>query len=213
MTIEPDYIGDILPPSVDYFDPDEYMVVSIRRAVVNKQDILLTVKGKGDLLLLGSRSEYFLNINDDSDFFRTPLTKVKVSLLPEDDPRIPAEDAIGRGVEELMWKAAYHASAGRLMKGCYRDDVVKLESWPNITRLPHVTSDIRIAALLYHYPTSVSLASRLLKIDLGLVSQFYSAARAAGLAIAINRTNREPPLEPYRSPYRFKALLKKVARL
>lgn len=209
MDINSDYNSGTLSQSVEYFDSDEYMIVAIRRALVNKQDIVLEAKGKGSILLLGSRSQFFLNIVDEADFFKTELTKVKVTLLREGDSNIPDEHVIGRGVDELLWKAVYHASAGRLMKGYYRDDVVKLEYWPNVTRLPHCSNDIRISALLYHYPTSVSLTSRLLKIELGEVSRFYSAARVAGLAIAVNRSNREPLLEPYRRPYWFKGLFKK----
>jgi hypothetical protein len=91
------------------------------------------------------------------------------------------------------------------MKGCGRDDVVLLKSWPNLTRLPAMANGVRIAALLTRHPTTVSLAHRLLKIPVAEMNEFYSAAAAAGLAIAVNRKPEQPQQEI--QPHRQRGLL------
>lgn len=83
--------------------------------------------------------------------------------------------------------------------------------WPNFTRLPQTPNSLRIAALLVQHPTSVTLAARLLKIEREELYQFYSAARCAGLARAVNRKPEEPKLAPHRHQTLLAALLNKIA--
>lgn len=207
------YEDDVRTAGVDYFNPDDYLLNTLRRATANEQDILLEVDGIGELLMLSSRGEYFPYVTDMAAFVTTAPDKCKLTILPNGDDRIPSEDVIGRNIDELMWHAAFHASQGRMMEGCYRDDVVELEHWPNLSRLPHTPQTMRIAALLSRHPTSIYFAMRLLKVSTAEMYQFYSAARAAGLARPINRKPEEPKLEPHRNQTLLSALLGKIARI
>jgi hypothetical protein len=146
-------------------------------------------------------------------FCTTPIDRYVITIMGAGHQRMPTKDTVGRNIDELMWHAAFHASQGRLMEGCYRDDVVELTYWPNLTRLPLTPNTARISALLNRHPTSITLAARLLKVDMAEMYQFYSAARCAGLARAVNRTPEEPKLEPHRNQSLLSALLAKVARL
>ncbi|TGX51013.1 hypothetical protein DIT72_02990 [Marinobacter orientalis] len=114
-------------------------------------------------------------------------------------------------MDELMWQTAFYVSKGRLMEGCHWNDVVQLDYWPNLTRLPATPDIFRILALFYKHPTSIFFASRLLKVPAGEMYQVYSAARAAGFARAINRKPEEPRLEPHRSQTLLSSLLSKLA--
>jgi hypothetical protein len=205
--------SDARTTGVDYFDPEEGILSILRRATANQQDLHLEVAGLGEMLMLSSRGEYFSYLGDMAAFITAPLARLKITILAPGDARTPATEQIGRNIDELMWQAAFYASAGRLMQGCYRDDVVELAYWPNLSRLPHTPNSMRIAALLTRHPTSISFATRLLKVEPAEMYQFYSAARAAGLARPINRAVEEPKLEPHRNQSLLSSLLKKIAGL
>ncbi len=196
---------------VDYFNPDDYLIAPLRRAAANGQDLHIRVAGQGELLLQGSRGEYFAEVDDMAAFLTISpeLAEVKVYAAGNGI----TSPSTGRNIDELMWQVAFYASGGRLMHGCYRDDVVELEQWPNLSRLPHTPNTMRIAALLARRPTSISLAARLLKIEPAEIYQFYSAARTAGIAKPVNRPTEEPKLEPHRQQTLLSSLLKKIASL
>jgi hypothetical protein len=198
---------DARTAGVPYFDPDDYLINAIRRATAHGQDLRVSADGFGELVVASGRGEYFTSIGDMAAFCRLPVNRLRVSV----DSRGAAPSGTGRNIDELMWSAAFHASDGRLMLGCYRDDVVELRHWPNFTRLPHTPNSLRIAALLVQHPTSVTLAARLLKIEREELYQFYSAARCAGLARAVNRKPEEPTLAPHRHQTLLAALLNKIA--
>lgn len=204
---------DARTAGVEYFDPQNYLINILRRATANQQDLLIELDGVGEVILLSNRGEYFGFATDMADFCTAPIDRYKLSILTAGHLRQPGPEAIGRNIDELMWQAAFHASNGRLMEGCYRDDVVELAYWPNLTRVPLTENTPRIAALFNRHPTSVTFAARLLKVEMAEMYQFYSAARCAGLARAVNRTPEEPKLEPHRNQTLLSALLSKVARL
>lgn len=198
---------DARTAGVPYFDPDDYLINAIRRATANGQDLHVSADGLGELLIASSRGEYFTSVNDMAALCRLPIARLRISV----DHRGAVPITTGRNIDELMWTAAFHASDSRLMLGCYRDDVVELRHWPNFTRIPHTPNSLRIAALLVQHPTSVTLAARLLKIEREELYQFYSAARCAGLARAVNRKPEEPKLAPHRHQTLLSALLNKIA--
>jgi hypothetical protein len=204
---------DARTAGVEYFSPEDCLINTLRRATAYKQDLLIELDGVGEVILLSNRGEYFGFATDMEEFCTAPVDSYSITIMEAGHKRMPSQDSIGRNIDELMWMAAFHASQGRLMEGCYRDDVVELTYWPNLTRLPVTENTPRIAALLNRHPTSVTLASRLLKVDMAEMYRFYSAARCAGLARAVNRTPEEPKLEPHRNQSLLSALLAKVAKL
>lgn len=198
---------DARTAGVPYFDPDDYLINIVRRATAHGQNLHVFAEGLGDILVLSERGEYFATVRDMAAFCRTPAKALRVIA----DPRGPLPNTTGRNIDELMWQAGFHASQGRLMLGCYRDDVVELRYWPNFTRLPLTPNAFRITALLAQHPTSVTLAARLLKLEREELYQYYSAARCAGLARAVNRKPEEPKFTPHRNQTLLAALLKKIA--
>ncbi len=211
METETECVNGTQPKSADFFNPDLYLITTFRRAISNGQDICVAAHGLGSLILLGSRGEYFSDSPDLQELIQLSPKKCRVSVLSQDDSNLYAERA-GRSVHELMWQTAYRVSEGRLMEGCHWNDVVQLEYWPNLTRLPLTPNTFRILALFYQHPTSVFLASRLLKIPTAEMYQVYSAARAAGVARAVNRHVEEPRLEPHRNQTLLSSLFRKLAR-
>ncbi len=204
--------SDARTAGVEYFSPEDYLINLLRRATANGQDLLIELDNVGEIILLSSRGEYFGFATDMAEFCTVSPDRYLVTIMGAGHQRMPGPGSVGRNIDELMWIAAFHASKGRLMEGCFRDDVVELSYWPNLTRLPLTENSARIAALLNRHPTSITFAARLLKVDMPEMYQFYSAARCAGLARAINRTPEEPKLEPHRNQTLLSALLAKVAK-
>jgi len=197
------------------FDPNEYLLGIIRRTLANRQPVLIYAAGIGAVALAPELGLFLTELSHDElvAFCQLPANRFATKRL--DDAGINqllCQGNLGRNLDELQWCAAYHVAHGRLMKGCGRDDVVLLKSWPNLTRLPSSPNAVRIAALLTRYPTTVSLAHRLLKIPVTEMNDFYSAAAAAGLAVAVNRKPEQPPAEiaPHRSRGLLGALFERV---
>jgi hypothetical protein len=202
-----------------HFDPDDCLLGVLRRAVVAEQNIAVSVAAVGEVRILTARGEYFTALSGETikQFCGRAAEQYAVRKLSD---REAAEQERagqhGRNIDELMWHAALYASKGRLMKGCRRDDVVLLKHWPNLTRLSVTPNAVRIAALLTRYPTSVSLAYRLLKIQASELNEFYSAAHAAGWAVAVNRKPEitdETELKPHRQRGLLTLILNRIAGL
>jgi len=194
------------------FSPDDYLINIINRAVKNNQDIHISIPSIGNVIVQSSSGEYFDNTENLQQFCTYPAADYKVSILNRKD--LVLDDArVSRSIDELLWIAGFHISAGRLMEGCYRDDVVELMHWPNLTRIPTTPNTMRLASLLSHHPTSITLAQHFLRIDREEAYQFYTAARCAGLARSVNRVAEEPPLKPHRNQALLSLLLNKITRI
>lgn len=118
----------------------------------------------------------------------------------------------GRPLDELIWSCAWHQSAGELLDGCRRDDVVSFTRWPNLSRIPHKGTTHRIVALLTQRPSSIVLASRLLHVDEADVAQVYSAGKRAGYAAPINRQVQEPVTKTHRHQSLISRLMARLQR-
>lgn len=172
------------------FDPADYLLGLVRSTVAKEQNTEIALPGFGAVVVLSTRGEYFTDIAPAKlpDFCSWPRSRyVERKLDDQDIDRCGKDGRLGRNIDEFIWHAALAAAQGRLIEGCRRDDVVLLKHWPNLTRLAVTPNAVRIAALLTRYPTTVSLAYRLLKIPAGELNDFYSAAYSAGWAIAVNR--------------------------
>jgi len=201
------------------FDPNMYLLGILRRAVGGEQNVAVSLAGVGEIRVLTTRGDYFSDLPADrmKQFCCQAAERYSVRKLSEREIAETLQAGRhGRNIDELMWHAALCVSQGRLPKGCRRDDVVLLKHWPNLTRLAATPNAVRIAALLTRYPTSVSLAYRLLKIPEKEMNEFYSAAHAAGWAVAVNRKpeiTEESELKPHRSRGLLALILNRIAGL
>jgi hypothetical protein len=202
------------PAGSSHFSPDETVITPVRRAVQNKQDVLLALDGVGQVLVRGAMGEYLAGpMNDLVKFCTVPVTQIRVSVLDPDEATHQAGSQTGRNIDEFMWTAAFHVSQGRLMEGCNTYDVVQFRHWPNLSRLPHTPNTMRIVAMLTRHATSIALAHRLLKVEAKELFQIYSAARCAGLARVVNGAVPEPVLKPHRNQTLLSSLMSKIVGL
>lgn len=197
-----------------HFNPKGYLIHILGRAVANKQDISITLPAGARLGIFPTRGDYFSYVDDMAAFCTTSVDEFQVKVINEKESNeIRNGTAFGRNFDELLWQASYYASQGRLIEGCEREDVIQISYWPNLTRLPGPPSAIVIAALLTRYPTSITLASRILNVPMREMFEFYSAAYSAGFAIVHNRALETPELKPHRDNTMLGQLLKRISRL
>jgi len=197
-----------------HFNPEQYLVNILSRAVTNKQDISVSLPTGPSLAIFPTRGDYFSHVDDMAAFCRSDSNLFEVKVLnPADTDSFRNGQGHGRNFDELLWQAAYFASQGRLIKGCEREDVVEVRYWPNLTRLPGPPSAIAITALLTRYPTSITLASRILKVPMTEMFEFYSAAFSAGFIRIHNRELPAPVLKPHRDNTMLGQLLSRISRL
>lgn len=173
------------------FRPDDCLVGVIRQAVAEHRDIAVSLPGSAGIRIFPFRGECFNDGADLEALCRAPADRLDVR------PVGPAAQSAARPrpLADLLWEAGFHASAGRLMEGCFHYDVVSLPHWPNLTRLPITPNTMRICALLTRHPTSIMLAHRLLRIDAQELYRFYSAATCAGSVKVLNRRPQEASIE------------------
>lgn len=193
----------------DTYKSSGYAIGLIQRAVANQQNIGISGGATGELYILPKQGEYMDLLQDSSSFFTKPVKELEVTLLKDEDVNVLNETLMfGRSLNELIWTATYASAKGRLMAGCKPTDVIQLTDWPNLTRLSCNSNTLRLAALFAKTPTSLFVASRLLGIPKPEVYEFYSAAKAAGLAETIGSQNDLKEDEP--KPFHNRTLLGKI---
>ncbi len=199
-----------LQPTTSSFDPEHYLLGILQRLVGAKQSATIEGAGGGKVYIIPELGEYAGNLSGKSlrAFCRDAADRYVVKKLAESPSKLAEPGLYRRNLDELMWEATLAVANGRLVKGCKPDDVVLLKFWPNLTRISVTPNSVRIAALLTRYPSTVSLAYRLLKIPQAEMNEFYSAARCAGLAIAVNR--RPEISESQLGAHRQRTLLSKI---
>lgn len=202
-----------------FFDPDDYLLGLVRRAIAKEQNVIIGLAGVGEMWIVPERGEYFTEIPLEKmqSFCCRPAKDYTVKKLGDGELKsLVQRGRLGRNIDEIMWHAALCASKGRLIKGCRRDDVVLLKHWPNLTRLATSPNAIRIAALLTRHPTSVTLAYHLLKVPAAEMNEFYSAAHSAGMTVAVNRkpdTTVQTDLKPHKQRGLLTLILSRIASL
>lgn len=85
-------------------------------------------------------------------------------------------------LENVLWLVSLSASRGRVPIGTNLHAPVKLDRWPNFTRLETIPHAMRISALWLAHPMSLLETATRLKIPQRYVFSFYSAAHAIGIA-------------------------------
>lgn len=117
-------------------------------------------------------------------------------------------------MEAFVWLVALWSSRGRVAKGTDLNKRVALMQWPNLTRLAPVPHAVRIAALLYEKPYTLTEAAKLLAIEQRYVFAFYSACKAIGLIrISRRREERDEDHKHYNDQSLLKKILGKLLKL
>jgi hypothetical protein len=185
--------------------------------LVSGQQIAVLITASGRIVIRGDIRRFY----DGSGIagrLQESLVREKcqwVRVDEQDDCLAECLPHTGRPLEELLWTLAFSEFSERkscLNNGCRRDDVVRLNHWPNLTRVPFGINSHRLAALFSARPTSIALAGKILGVDESEVLQFYNAAWYAGLVTRVNRTAEPVTLVRHRNQSLISSLLKHLRR-
>jgi hypothetical protein len=185
------------PSAGDTFSPEGHFLGLAQRAVAGDAIVCISMGEMGEVLIDPRRRRYSASIPDPEAFFTAPADRF------ESHPgQGPSASGYGpeRDVAELLWIAAYHASAGRLPAGCSRFDVIRLAHWPNLSRLPADPSAMSFCALLSRRPSAVHVARKLVRASEADAYRFYSAALSAGALETVSRAPGRIEAEPEAEP-------------
>lgn len=181
----------------DTFSPDSHFLGLAQRAIAGDAIVCISLGEMGEVVIDPKRRLFSASIPDAKAFFTAPADRFE--SRPGQGPSASGHGP-ERDVGELLWIAAYHASAGRLPAGCSRFDVIRLAHWPNLSRLPADPSTMNFCALLSRRPSAVHVARKLVRASEAEAYRFYSAALSAGaletVSRAPGRTEPEPEADP-----------------
>jgi len=151
----------------------------------------------GKIIFMPSLGRVLTSFSDGElkQYCSTPLTLVNHKMYrrkPKDTKEL--EDRVGKerrgcSYESFLWKAALYTSLGRLPQGTNLATTMHLKHWPNFTRLYPLGGSMRIATLLIDQPRTLPLIAKVLKMPVGRVFSFYSAACAIGIVEAAGPMN------------------------
>lgn len=147
--------------------PCAIVTESGRLSVCPEQDVVLTEMTETTLRWLAS--------------VRIANDRVSLEDAADGCPTEPDNMDLRRGTEGMLWMTTLWAARGRVPVGTSLSAPVRLERWPNMTRLLLFPHSLRIAALWAREPVSLLDTAERLKIPQRFVFSFYSAAKAVGL--------------------------------
>ncbi len=213
-----------------YFSPTDYFLGFARRIAKSRGNMRIDWPGRGHVVILPERREYYANVPDMAEFCQAPASEFELSLLKKDEEARLAALGPAGAIDDLLWQAAFHASQGRLVESRTNgeavrlSDIIRFRRWPNLTRLPKTPNTMRICALLTRHPSSILLVHRMLGIAPEEVYQVYSAACSSGIVnvlsnhlgqsdIEANILDGEAPLGAMHEHGLLRSLLSKISAL
>lgn len=174
------------------FSADECFLGLAQRIASDETITHVFLKDVGEVVIDPLRRRYTAFIPKPEAFYQTsPGGFQTAAAKTASFPGFPERD-----LAELLWSAAYHASAGRLLAGSSKYDVVKLQYWPNLSRLPLTPNTMRLCAFLSRRASAIHLARKLLGIDEAEAYRFYNAALSAGALELVSRAPARNQAEP-----------------
>ena len=196
-------LNDLSQLAKAQYDPDLFLQAYLRKAVNTADRYACAVKLKipyGVIAVLPNSNSVFVNISDSRlhAFCSVPMIEgaLSVKIIRKRLTINKAKNVRVMSRESLLWKATIWASRGRLPVGTSLRQPVFLRRWPNMTRLMLFPHAMRIAALWAEQPCSLLDTAKMLGIPQRFVFSFYSATKALGLAIVVNRHATDSIVEP-----------------
>lgn len=214
-----------------FYNPRDYLQSEIHSAVEYSLKSQVAVElwimagddHWGKIIFLPGVKKVLTSFSDGElkQYCSTPLALVTHKLYrrkPKDTQELEervAREHRGCGFESFLWKIALYTSLGRLPQGTNLSSAMQLKKWPNFTRLYPLNGSMRIATLLVDQPRTLPMIAKVLRMPVGRVFSFYSAACAIGLmesdeTVAVNLSAK--PVEPkkHRDHTLFGRILKRL---
>lgn len=175
-----------LSGNFDHFSPRDYLIgiaMDVRR---DRRPVIVRHPHHGALSIHPAANCYLPGgAANMAALCAAPASEFQVIALTEPENNRLLREGTRRDLDELMWIAAFHASAGRLIEGTAAE-VAMLDRIPNLTQVPHTENALRILAFFAKHPASIHVARQALKVDAREIAQICSAARCAGALRPVN---------------------------
>jgi hypothetical protein len=213
-----------------FYNPRDYMQSEIHSAIEYSLKSQVAVElwimagdeQWGKIIFLPGLKKVLTSFTDNElkQHCSTPLALVTHKLYrrkPKDTQELEdrvAREQRGCRYESFLWKIALYTSLGRLPQGTNLSSNMHLKQWPNLTRLYPLGGSMRIATLLVDQPRSLPVIAKVLKMPVGRVFSFYSAASAIGIVessepVALNIAKTIEP-KKHRDHTLFGRILKRL---
>lgn len=213
-----------------FYNPRDYLQSEIHSAIEYSLKNLVAVElwimagddRWGKIIFLPGVKKVLTSFSDGElkQYCSTPLPLVTHKLYrrkPKDTQELEervAKEQRGCRYESFLWKTALYTSLGRLPEGTNLSSAMQLKQWPNLTRLYPLGGSMRIATLLVDQPRTLPVIAKVLKMPVGRVFSFYSAACAIGIMDSVEPAalNLAKTIEPkkHRDHTLFGRILKRL---
>ena len=156
---------------------------------------LFQIEGCGSVSVYPQQHCYVTDIQDWDAAYQSHPEQISIRSVPWD---IPPSGALP--LMELQWRAAYQSALRNQSFGVDANDLIRLRSWPNLTRLPLdlVAPVTQICALLWRKPAVGFLIPRVLDADSTQVFALLEVLQGFGHIIKVSKAVMSP--QPVASP-------------
>lgn len=167
---------------------------ALQRATSHGVPSLFQIDGCGSVSVYPKQNCYVTDIQDWDAAYQSHPEQFTIKSVPWGTPPSGALPLM-----ELEWRAAYHCALWNLQSEVEVNDLIRLQSWPNLTRLPLelVAPVTQICALLWRKPAVGFLIPRVLDADAMQVRALLGVLQGFG-HIKVSRTVLSP--QPVASP-------------
>lgn len=165
--------------SIRSFSTEGTLLGLVMKLLQQDQDTAVTVRGKPVLAIFPSIKRVLL---------ATEPEKIEMLCMQPDldieTKAVPAGAQLHEKAkiksEAFVWQLAIWTAQGRLIEPITPDTILKLKSWPNMTRMAFLPESMRLSAFLIKTSVSLSTLYKLLPLNMKDVLNFIAATYATG---------------------------------
>lgn len=161
------------------FNTENTLLGFVQQQLTQKQDVVVVANGKPVAMVFSSLQRVLLAQEAEELEKLCQSTSVSLSTKP-----IPVNENLHEQAkiksEAFVWQLAIWTAQGRLISPITPDTVLRLKSWPNMTRMAYLPESMRLSAFLIKTPVSLSMLYKLLPLDMADILNFVAATYATG---------------------------------
>ena len=204
-----------------YYDDENTLLAPLKKAVQVARQEKCGVELSGastSICIFPGGEEIYIELDDRvfRHFCIMPLSK-GVNLQRTDVSKLQSQNMLAKNTEHIhpaesiIWKIALWTSRGRLPKDIKIDQAIKMQFWPDLTRLQITPYALRITSLWIGQSLSPLQVARFLEIPLRYVFAVASAAHSLEAISFENDDNRSVSIDSGRSsPNLFNNILRRL---
>jgi len=168
------------PEQVEYFDPDQGILALVQRAVRDQIPTQI-LNPEGKLLWRILPGDGLVESYGSSTEENKALTDPERLQVRVDSSQANGQPKHQQGLQEFLWSFSAAVARGRMSRRIPLHHPVKLQRWPNLTRLRPLPEALRLSAFLARSPASPLLTIRMLQVEPADLFNFLAASDGIGI--------------------------------